>query len=83
MSSNESRKVWSRAEIESPCTSVCQIDPDTRLCLGCARSIDEIGVWGSLSAEARRTIMADLPTRQVSTGKRKGGRAARLKRKPI
>ena len=81
MKEEDSRTVWTRDEVESPCTNVCQIDPDTRLCLGCARSIDEIGAWGSLSPEARRLIMDDLPNRQVSTGKRKGGRAARLKRK--
>ncbi|WP_417278256.1 DUF1289 domain-containing protein [Celeribacter sp.] len=53
----------SGAKIESPCTNVCKIDPDTRLCLGCARSIDEISAWSRMTAEARRVIMAELPQR--------------------
>ncbi|WP_103173389.1 DUF1289 domain-containing protein [Paracoccus sp. SY] len=28
--------------IESPCIKVCVIDPATRLCTGCWRSLDEI-----------------------------------------
>ncbi|NVK45899.1 MAG: DUF1289 domain-containing protein [Rhodobacteraceae bacterium] len=53
----------SRQTIESPCTNVCKIDPDTRLCLGCARSIDEIAAWSRMTAEARRQVMAELPQR--------------------
>ena len=56
------------------------IHPDTRLCTGCARSIDEIGAWSRMSAEARRAIMAELPTRQAAPKTRRGGRSARLKR---
>ena len=52
-----------RQKIDSPCTDVCKIDPDTRLCLGCARSIDEISAWSRMTAEARRVIMAELPQR--------------------
>ena len=33
--------IWTRAEIESPCVKICVIHPETRLCTGCARSIDE------------------------------------------
>ncbi|WP_434287293.1 DUF1289 domain-containing protein [Celeribacter sp. SCSIO 80788] len=72
--------IWKRDEIESPCTKICQIHPETRLCLGCARSIDEIGRWSSMAAEERRAIMAELPNRQAAPTKRRGGRAARLKR---
>lgn len=70
--------IWTRDEIESPCTKVCQIHPDTRLCLGCARSLEEIGGWSSMSTEARRAVMADLPNRTPAPTKRRGGRAARL-----
>lgn len=71
--------IWKRAEIESPCIKTCVIHPETRLCTGCLRSIDEIGSWSSLSAEARRAVMADLPNRAPLLRKRRGGRAARLK----
>ena len=69
-------EVWKRNEIDSPCTKICVIDPKSRLCTGCKRSIDEIGAWGSMSPEIRRAIMAELPERQIS--KRRGGRAGRL-----
>ncbi|MCA0043745.1 DUF1289 domain-containing protein [Celeribacter litoreus] len=72
--------IWKRNEIESPCTKVCQIHPETRLCLGCARSIEEIGDWSRMTPDQRRTIMADLPNRAPAPTGRRGGRAARLKR---
>ncbi len=74
-----SDKIWSRAEIESPCVKVCVIHPETRLCVGCARSIEEIGGWSSMTAEARQAVMADLPARQASPKTRRGGRDARIK----
>ncbi|WP_371126280.1 DUF1289 domain-containing protein [Bosea sp. (in: a-proteobacteria)] len=46
--------------ISSPCVKLCQLDPTTRHCLGCGRSLDEIGRWSSLSEAERRAIMARL-----------------------
>ena len=75
-----SDEVWKRAEVESPCIKVCVIHPETRLCTGCLRSIDEIAGWGRMSSEERRTIMSELPTRAPQLKKRRGGRAGRLAR---
>lgn len=72
--------IWKRGEIESPCIKICVIHPETRLCTGCLRSIDEIGIWSQLSDNARSAVMADLPDRAKLITKRRGGRAARLKR---
>lgn len=72
--------VWTRAEIESPCVQVCVVHPETRLCIGCARSIDEIGAWSKLSPEARRMIMDELPSREPQPKGRRGGRAGRTNR---
>ena len=72
--------VWKRAEIESPCVNICVVHPDARICTGCYRSIEEIGAWSRLSPEARRAVMDDLPNRAGLLKKRRGGRAARLKR---
>lgn len=72
--------IWKRDEIESPCVKVCVVHPETRLCTGCLRSIDEIGAWSGMSPEQRRDIMAELPSRAPLLAKRRGGRAARLKR---
>ncbi len=71
---------WSRDEVESPCVRICLIHPETRLCTGCARTIDEIATWSRLSPEARRAILAELPSRTPAPRTRRGGRAARLKR---
>lgn len=73
-------RIWARAEIESPCVQVCVIHPDTRLCTGCLRSIDEIGAWSRLAPEERRAIMAALPDRAALHAVRRGGRAGRLGR---
>lgn len=71
--------IWSRAEIESPCIKICVIEPTSRLCTGCLRTIDEIGAWSRMTPEARAKVMADLPERAGKITKRRGGRAARLK----
>ena len=56
-------EVWRREAVESPCIKLCVVDPASRLCLGCYRSIDEIAAWSGMSAEARRAVMAELPAR--------------------
>jgi predicted Fe-S protein YdhL (DUF1289 family) len=76
-----SDNIWKRDEVESPCVKLCVVHPETRLCTGCLRSIDEITAWSRMSAEARRAIMAELPTRAGAHSKRRGGRAAKLNRR--
>ncbi len=49
--------------MKSPCTKVCQMDPERGLCLGCARTLDEIARWASRSDEERERIIAELPSR--------------------
>ena len=73
-------EIWRREELESPCIKVCVVHPEARICTGCLRSIDEISRWSKMSAEERRAIMAELPTRAPLLKKRRGGRNARLKR---
>lgn len=72
--------IWSRDEIQSPCIRICVIHPEARLCTGCLRSIDEITRWSKMPPEERRALMAELPARTSQVMKRRGGRAARLKR---
>lgn len=73
-------EVWKRDEVESPCIKLCVVHPETRLCTGCLRSIDEIGAWSRMTPEARRQIMDELPSRAGAHSKRRGGRAAKLAR---
>ena len=73
-----SEDVWRRNEIESPCVKICVIDGESRLCLGCYRSLDEIAGWSGLSAETRRAVMAELPARaERMKPRRRGGRNGR------
>lgn len=74
-------EVWSRDEIESPCENICMLHPETKLCIGCKRTGDEIAGWGRMTPEQRRTIMEELPARTAGPSGRSGGRGARLKRR--
>ena len=56
--------------IESPCVKVCAIDATTGWCLGCGRSMAEIGGWSTLSPERRRAVMAELETRMAGIADR-------------
>jgi predicted Fe-S protein YdhL (DUF1289 family) len=53
---------------ETPCIAVCMIDPVTRLCLGCGRTLPEIASWHRLDSAERRTLMARLPQRMADAG---------------
>lgn len=50
--------------IATPCVKVCIVDGASSLCLGCYRTLSEIGGWSSLTDEARAQIMAELPGRR-------------------
>jgi predicted Fe-S protein YdhL (DUF1289 family) len=47
-------------EIATPCVKVCVIDGESRLCLGCYRTLVEVASWTRLSDEERAEIMAHL-----------------------
>lgn len=70
-------EVWRRDEIDSPCVKVCVIHPESRLCLGCHRTTDEIARWSKMTPEERAEITAALPGRNPSPGRRSGGASAR------
>jgi predicted Fe-S protein YdhL (DUF1289 family) len=46
--------------MQSPCIRVCQIDRQTRTCLGCGRTIDEITLWTRYTEEERKKIMENV-----------------------
>ena len=70
--------VWTRAEIDSPCVKLCVIHPESRTCVGCWRTIDEISAWSRMSADQRHEIMQVLPSRASQLTKRRGGRMGRV-----
>lgn len=50
----------------SPCISVCRMDPDNGLCLGCRRSIDEIVAWGRMGEADKRLVWRRIMDRVAS-----------------
>jgi predicted Fe-S protein YdhL (DUF1289 family) len=56
--------------IATPCIKVCIVDGATSLCLGCWRTLSEIGGWSGFTDAERAAIMAALPGRQASADSR-------------
>jgi len=52
--------------IATPCVKVCIVDGASGLCLGCWRTLAEIGGWSGLSDAERAAIMAELPKREAA-----------------
>ena len=50
--------------IATPCIKVCVVDGASSLCLGCFRTLSEIGGWSGLTDDQRAAVMADLPARR-------------------
>lgn len=56
------------ALLASPCVGVCQLDPATGWCRGCARDDLELASWRDLDPEQRAQIWRDLPRRSAALG---------------
>ena len=52
-------------EAPSPCINVCRMNPDTGMCEGCYRTLDEIAAWSAMSLEEKRAVLARLPERRA------------------
>lgn len=70
-------EVWKRDEPESPCVKICVVNPETGLCIGCRRSVEEISRWARMTADERRAVIGSLPGRNAGPTRRRGGAAAR------
>lgn len=51
--------------VASPCIKVCVVDGPTGWCLGCARSLSEIGGWLKMDNNAKRGVIAQLEDRKT------------------
>lgn len=51
--------------IATPCVKVCVVDGASSLCLGCYRTLSEIGGWSALTDAERAAIMEELPSRKA------------------
>lgn len=50
--------------IATPCIKLCIVDGESGLCLGCFRSLPEVGRWSRMSDAERAEIMDGLPERR-------------------
>ncbi len=55
-------------EPPSPCVRICTLDATRSLCLGCGRTLQEIGRWSSLPNATKQAILDDLPRRLAAAG---------------
>lgn len=47
----------------SPCVGICVIDPQTGLCDGCLRTLDEIAAWWDYTADEKREVLVQVEAR--------------------
>ena len=52
----------------SPCLGICLMDPRTRTCRGCLRTIEEIAGWYEATPAEKRAIVGRLAERRAAEG---------------
>lgn len=57
--------------IKTPCVKVCFVDPTHQICVGCFRTMEELGRWTRYSDAERDQIMTALPEREAAYAARK------------
>ena len=55
----------------SPCIGICIMDPRTRQCRGCLRTIDEIAGWYEASADEKRALLTVLAERRAAAAEKR------------
>jgi uncharacterized protein len=50
----------------SPCVGICLMDPATRQCRGCLRTVEEIARWYEADAAEKRELLARLEARRAA-----------------
>jgi len=48
----------------TPCTGMCNLDHDLEICMSCCRTLQEIVVWGDLTASEASQMMEVVVARQ-------------------
>lgn len=49
--------------VASPCIGVCTVDRARNICIGCLRTLPEIGAWRTMTLEQKRTVVAACEAR--------------------
>jgi uncharacterized protein len=58
------------SHMTSPCIKICTLDLQSRICVGCGRTLEEIGNWLRYSDTERLKVTALLPERLSRLKKR-------------
>lgn len=53
----------------SPCLGICIMDPRTRQCRGCLRTLEEIAAWYEASPAEKRALIGVLDARRARAEK--------------
>jgi uncharacterized protein len=53
--------------IASPCNKVCVMDAAGRYCLGCWRTLAEIGEWPAMTDAEQRAVVSQLDARRCAS----------------
>ena len=57
-------------QIGSPCIQVCRMDPQSNVCRGCLRTLDEIAGWSGYSNDEKREVLALVRERRTGVPRR-------------
>ena len=57
---------YAARRVMSPCKSICIMDAKSNMCIGCKRTIDEIGRWQMMEETERLKIVGEIPSRKLS-----------------
>jgi predicted Fe-S protein YdhL (DUF1289 family) len=52
--------------VTSPCIGICTMDRESGFCIGCKRTIAEIGRWQMLDDPERQAVIDQLPGRKLA-----------------
>ncbi|KAB0681893.1 DUF1289 domain-containing protein [Aureimonas leprariae] len=64
--------VTHQTPVETPCIGICRLDAAQSLCVGCGRTLGEIGNWLAFEPQERRRVVALLPERLASLAVERG-----------
>lgn len=63
-----------RSPIKTPCVQLCFVDATAQICVGCFRTMEELGRWTLYSDAEREAIMQALPAREAAFRAKRGKR---------
>lgn len=50
----------------SPCVGICSVDKETKMCIGCLRTLKEIGAWRTMTLDQKRDVVAACEARALA-----------------